>query len=527
MNQGVRPESVIIPAHPLRQRDARDEHVRDGVGLERRHFRNVASGGFGDPLNAYPHTMAWFNGRIYVGTTRANFCLLKGRLPFPMMQWPVRCPQDVYELDLRAQIWRYDPEAGAWDMAHRSPLVAGKDGASVPREIGYRGMTVYQGPSDPGPALYIATWAPSRAQGSIILRSLDGEVFEPVSQPGLGVPNLASCRSLVAFNGRLFTAPIGRSGGKPNTPDLPVVLVSADPARGGWHMASAPGFGDAENLTVFEMAAINGHLYAGTLNPKGYQVWKTTAEGQPPYRWTRVLSEGAGRGPENEGVLSMYPFRGALYVGSCIPNGGYDLAHKIGPAAPELIRIHPDDTWDLLVGDARATNQGWKPPLSEFGPGFANPFCGYFWRMAEFDGFLYLGTLDWSVLLPYVRMDPDVYPAARRVRWLGVENVVRFSGGFDLFRSQDGVTWAPVTTSGFGNPYNFGVRNLVPTPYGLFVGAANPFGPEIAIRTADRWEFAPNPRGGAEVWLGSAEEADDTQSEDSGSEDSGSNGRYG
>jgi hypothetical protein len=168
-----------------------------------------------------------------------------------------------------------------------------------------------------------------------------------------------------------------------------------------------------------------------------------------------------------------------------------------------LIRIHPDDTWELLVGEARSTPQGFKRRLSDFGPGFDNIFNGYFWRIAEFDGFIYLGTFNWSVLLPYLKSLRPEDKGEKLVRWMGIENLVRFDGGFDLFRSPDGVHWTPVSTTGFGNPYNFGSRTMVGTPYGLFIGTANPFGPDVAVRTADRWAYISNPAGGAEVWLGS------------------------
>jgi hypothetical protein len=251
------------------------------------------------------------------------------------------------------------------------------------------------------------------------------------------------------------------------------------------------------------MIAFNGFLYAGTLNPtNGYEIWKTRADGEPPYRWTKIISRGAYRGPQNEAAVSMCAFGDALYIGSGIQNGGYDLTHDVGPASAELMRIYPDDSWDLLVGEPRLTPHGFKRPLSGFGPGFDNIANGYFWRMAEFNGVLYLGTFNWSVLLHYVKPLQSGDRGERLAHWMGIDNLVRFGGGFDLFRSQDGVHWSPVTTSGFGNPYNFGARTLLGTPHGLFVGTANPFGPEVAMRTLSEWEYISNPRGGAEVWLG-------------------------
>jgi hypothetical protein len=478
-------------------------------GLEQWQFTQIAKNGFGDPLNAYAHTIEWFQGRLYVGTMRANLCLLKGRLPLSVHSWPVKCPEEVFDLDLRAQIWRYDLERQEWQQVYISPMIVGRREELVPREIGYRSMTVFQGPNDARPALYLTTWASSRAQGPLILRSTDGEEFVPVSEPGLGNATVLAFRSLVAFNGRLYTAPVGRTApsartvGKASTTDNPVVLECSDPARGLWQLAAMPGFGDAGNLTVFEMIAFNGFLYAGTLNPtSGYQIWKTRADRSPPYKWTKVITHGAYRGPLNETVVSMCVLGDALYVGGGIQNGGHDRTYDIGPAAAELIRIYPDDTWELIVGEARTTPQGFKRPLSGFGPGFDNIANGYFWRMAAFDGFLYLGTFNWTTLLPYLQPPPSAHRGKRFARWLGIDNLIQFDGGFDLFRSQDGIRWYPVTTTGFGNPYNFGARTMIGTPYGLFIGTANPFGPEVAVQTPNGWEYIPNSRGGAEVWFG-------------------------
>ena len=47
--------------------------------------------------------------------------------------------------------------------------------------------------------------------------------------------------------------------------------------------------------------------------------------------------------------------------------------------------------------------------------------------------------------------------------------------GFDLFESEDGVTWKPVTVAGFGNETNYGGRVILSTDYGLFLSSANPF----------------------------------------------------
>ncbi len=74
--------------------------------------------------------------------------------------------------------------------------------------------------------------------------------------------------------------------------------------------------------------------------------------------------------------------------------------------------------------------------------------------------------------------------------------------GFDLWRTRDGSNWIPVTHNGFNNPYNYGIRTMVSSPYGLFVGATNPYGPEVAVERVSGWQYEQNPRGGLEIWFG-------------------------
>ncbi len=87
-------------------------HPQAAVPLRSPNFTRIAAQGFGDPHNAYAHTMAWFDNHLYVGTTRSNLCLIKARVPIPLSFWPVNCPQQIFDIDLRAHIWRYSPERG-------------------------------------------------------------------------------------------------------------------------------------------------------------------------------------------------------------------------------------------------------------------------------------------------------------------------------------------------------------------------------------------------------------------------------
>lgn len=468
-------------------------------GVSSRDFKLIAQGGFGDGLNAYAHSMAWFKGHLYVSTMRGNFPLMKARLPIALDPWPVECPENPFDLDLHAEIWRYSPPDDHWEKVHKAPSIIGTHGKPIPRELGCRGMLVYQADPNDEPVLFVSTWSPAKGPGPVLLRSVDGLTFVPSCEPGLiGLP-VTTIRTMAQFKGRLYTTPAGSRGGNPNVSAHSIVYESRDPAQGRWEPVSDFGFGDPANKTVFEMAAFGEHLYVGTFNLEGFQVWRTTAEGEAPYRWEKIIERGAYRGAFNQCVLSMYPFKGALYVGSGIQGGGIDRQNKIGPAPPELIRIFPNGDWDLLVGEARETPNGFKKPLSGYLPGFDNFFNGYFWRMCEHEGWLYQSTFDWSWALGYAQRASWPESFIDLVNRLGEQFLLDSQSGFDLYRSFDGENWVPVTTNGLGNPYNIGLRTMSSTPYGMFLGTANPFGPKVMPLNGDR--YVRNPRGGCEIFF--------------------------
>ncbi len=483
------------------------------LGLAKQMFRCIAKNGFGDKLNAYPHSMAWFNGRLMVGTTRSNLCMFKvSKIEKRLDRWPVECPDNLYDQDMRAQIWSFDPAMvrsgqsnSGWTMRAQSPWIE-VNGERLPRELGYRGMCVFKGASDDSDHLYVATYAPARGQGARILRSKDGDTFDPIPMPAGFSPSIITLRLIVPHKGWLFTSPTGTAGGNPNASGNAVIFGSRDPAKGDWQVINTPGFGRPGNIGVFEMIGCGDYLYAGTANPEGYEVWRTRVEGEAPFTWECVVERGAWRGALNQGVASLCVHQGLVYVGSGIQHGGIDRANGIGPAGPELIRIHEDGQWDLIVGTERETPVGRKVPLSGYAPGFDSLFNGYFWRMESHDGWLYLGTFDWTVMVRYAAKDKWPVPFRKMIERFGMEKLIRLRAGAELYRSRDGENWLPVTTQGFGNAFNYGIRTLQSTPYGLAVGFVNPFGPKVGMDCADGFTYVDNPDGGLEVWLGSPEE---------------------
>jgi SAM-dependent methyltransferase len=481
-------------------------------GLSRGHFRKIASNGFGDGGNSYAWGRTWFKDHLYVGTNRHLLVLLLKRFPYkvPMPVWPVPTPESTFDLDLAAQVWRYNPDTDIWQRVYKAPMVDGIDNHRVPLAYGFRNMAVFQGKSDREPVIYTIPTCGSYGKGPVLLRCEDGVNFEVRSEPGLGLgdASITSFRGVVPFKGKLFITPSGTRGGYCNQVNNMVVLCTDDPANGKWEVSNTPCFGDTTNYGIFEMNVGGNYLYACTINiRRGCQLWRTDGEGPTPHQWVLVADRGFDRGPLNEMMLSSAYFNGAMYVGTGIQNGGYDRINNVGPAPAEIIRVNEDGTWDLLVGEPRVTRFGPKFPTSGMRAGFDNFFSGYMWRMTAHDGALYAGTYDGACFLPYA--DPNQWPPALQniLDRDTIDRYLQVRGGTELWRTTDGNTWVPITRNGFGNYFNYGIRAIISTPRGLFVGTANPFGPQVAVRTPSGWRYEDNPLGGLEVWHGSLENA--------------------
>ncbi len=467
------------------------------AGLAESEFRQIGEQGFGDRANSYAWGMAYFKGKLYIGTNRHFLCLIRDSVESTGAganpEIPRDCEENLLDMDLRARVYTYDPATNAVELVHISPtfsaLTSNGTRVDVPRAIGYRTMVVFTEP-DGTEALYVGSFTVGSVPsvGARILRCVDGHRFEDVP---LDLPygeKYYSFRSLTVYKDRLYV--LGLSS-DPTAPDL---LEAADPASGDFRAVSTPGFGDPANAGAFELATFAGYLYVGTFAAlDGFQLLKTKAEGEPPYVYQKVLEKGAYRGIKNQSVLSLHPFKDHLYVGTGVYFGSINLIPDFQPAPAEVLRVKADDSWEIVCGEERSTPDGFKAPITGAGPGFGNPFTGYIWRMQDHEGVLYLGTLDNSVFAQYaedVDVDAELLEDSVRdtpladllpplIETLGAEEIAdvisAVHGGFDLWRTTDGRIWQIVSYTGFGDQFSYGVRNFASTSAGLFVGTANPF----------------------------------------------------
>jgi hypothetical protein len=281
-----------------------------------------------------------------------------------------------------------------------------------------------------------------------ILRTEDGVTFTPVPQdPGtfMGETLVSGFRTMKLLDGKLYVvASVGLLGHG-------IILESETPWLGNdaFRQVSRPG------QAFFEIETYNGFLYAGTGGQPAngdppFSLLKMAATAELPYAFREIIPEAAYRpNLPSAAVISMHEFKNRLYVGT----------------DRELLRVNPDDSWDLVIGSPRDTPEGFKTALGGINIGFDTFFGIHMWRMAENDGWLYIGTQDQST------------------KWrnlIFVNSFLEPGLGFDLYATNDGWHFTRVSRDGFGDLFNNGARNMIPTPRGFFLGTANHyFGQQI------------------------------------------------
>ena len=494
-------------------------------------FVKIGEGGFGDPANSYSWSVLPFKGDLYVGTNRHHLHSMMEALTYmpgsPIS--PGMLPADLlpdpppgspgwftsgWAKAFQGEIWRYSSE-NTWERVHQSGVAQLGDGRQVPVAYGYRALAEFKG------YLYacgIGTWMPP-VPTNTILRSASGDpgTWEDVSGIIKATTNI---RAITEWNGKIYVAASVNAGMIPGMGAGAVVFASENPATTGWAPVSIPGFG-GNNSEIYYLTVFNNHLYASTVNlVTGFEVWKTdgTSDGTGKYVWTRVIQNGFGD-TWNQYGMTMAVFDDHLYLGTAV---GIGMVMKegtvVGTRPIEIIRIDKDDRAELIVGAKKASDPidgGPNPrnPLSGMGAGFGNPFNVYAWNMNVYKNCLYVGTFDLSVfVIGALEKNPDLFrfflsvyasedlafpPSIvdaiinSRLTPQVLELMKKLFGGGDLWKSCDGVHWVPVTLNGFGNPLNYGIREVIPVQkdggdMALAIGTANP--------------FTGRPNGGCEVW---------------------------
>ena len=451
----------------------------------RKDFTNITpySGFDGDnPQNARQNNYAWsfvdFDGYIYVGTGRnlVFAALTTG------MDSTLKIPLDYTPsmLNMGAEIWRYKKDGSLpWQKVYSSSVDPDTNIAMV---IGIRSLIKFDSFSVK-PALYAAAYSMS---GIKILKSTNGVDWFDIPT---GITQGTSSRSMMIYNDKIYLAVM--SDGE----DLPSLLYSSkDPELYGWTLETPEGNeGSNPKGTIWSMASFNNHIYLGTSSSEGFMVWRTNGDTPKINEWKLVIDKGAGD-TSNATAISLVEFNDYLYVGTAYDT--FSFISYVVPKGAEIIRIDKDDKYRIVVGgpvmkSADDKNIKRNHPLSGYANGFFNPYNLYIWQMKVYNNKLFVGTYDSSAAVEPTyelliknkemlsqMMSPEIIEILilfLRLQILVLSKIKKFIG-FDFYVTEDGINYEVIDIAGFGNPHNYGIRNIfVSDDNIMYIGTANPF----------------------------------------------------
>ncbi|MGD9101423.1 MAG: hypothetical protein PVF45_13160, partial [Anaerolineae bacterium] len=302
------------------------------------------------------------------------------------------------------QVWK-SLDGRTWTQVGLDGLVGDAD------NVGMRALAVHEG------ALY-ASVENSVDAGRVYRWSATGAAWEQVSLDGFGSPNNEMVLTLASFDGSLYA-------GTYNGIERPKVFCYTGVGTN-WDNVSPP---DADfeiaNIAIDAMTVYSDHLYIGTQNESGGEIWRYDGA-----TWEPVTTDGFGS-PNNDSVWSLQAFDGYLYAGLQNPAEGSEVWRSQSGASGDWTQVNQNGFGRNMVNDA--TNAGVR-------------------ALTVWNGRLYAGTYNWA------------------------------SGG-EVWRTANGAAqedWEQVNTDGFGQGQNRIASALWSFGDHLYAGTFNDtFGTEI------------------------------------------------
>ena len=249
------------------------------------------------------------------------------------------------------------------------------------------------------------------------------------------------------------------------------------------------GFGHNENQYIWRMEVYDGKLYIGTfdtsslLEPIG-QFSNGDIIGMTPEQWAtqlqyikellELLYEKNGTNPVATYEMQATPETATPETAMYMDDMAVEVEDSFASEAADLtdmMEIAPDvlgnDT-EMGVLSSENSVEDRITSLQDFSDYYETMLDQYEQLAAEYD------------------LGDDLKDAFEKLlnqeTWDKIKSVLvclhymrTASRGFDMYVTSDGVNFETLTTSGFGDPYNHGLRVFAVTNQGLCMGTANPF----------------------------------------------------
>ena len=357
-----------------------------------------STGGFGDPYNLMAMSMAVYNSSLYVGTY-----------------------SDTGSGGQGCEVWRYDGLSWTHVVGQSAPGTPGTGPGfgdinnSSAHSLAVLGSYLYVGTeNDNGCQVWRydgTSWNQMVGQGTA--GTPTGPGFGNVMNIGVHSMAADGIFLFAGTNNDIDATGQGCEVWRYDGTNWTQVVGQSPPGTPG----TGPGFGDKENGCAHSMAFLGSHIYAGTYNSFGCEVWRYDGD-----NWSQLVGQGAAgtsTGPgfgdtNNITAWSMAMFDGAIYVGTeyrsiSLSSQGSDQASSHA-TADARVEFEGNQFHEAAIGLSGPGCQVWRndgsnwtqvvgqgSPGTPTGPGFgdSNNFAIYF--LTVYNDMLYAGTANLSV----------------------------------------------------------------------------------------------------------------------------------
>ena len=395
-----------------------------------------------DRRNGYAWAMAESKNYIYIGSNRnIIFSLIKSI--FILGNFAETITDLIFEddvstetVDNSAEIFRYNKLTKKIEQVYKSELTL--EGGFY--ESGYISAVSFKPYNEDNESIYIGAFGNNYTR---ILKFKENYVIDVDKPEVVFIDNTgkSSVGAMGVHEAKLYF------GLMITDTDLRIMESSA-PSKNTWNIvADLNDFNNIPNVDIgsgrsggiFDLISYNGYLYAiigsgnKPINESGFLIFKgkyigLMAKGSNRYGWKWDMIVGpngkyeAGMGINSYAIATPFKYKTSdgkeyVYVGTFsnviqstqkLISFDFSYLYENFVKPTQLYRFDENDNWEMVIGTP-SKNEPLQIRIGNYKAGFVPDNSGinyssnhYIWRMAEYNGKLFLGTFDSSSLYDYL-----------------------------------------------------------------------------------------------------------------------------
>lgn len=395
-----------------------------------------------DRRNGYAWAMAESKNYIYIGSNRnIIFSLIKSI--FILGNFAETITDLIFEddvsteaVDNSAEIFRYNKLTKKIEQVYKSELTL--EGGFY--ESGYISAVSFKPYNEDNESIYIGAFGNNYTR---ILKFKENYVIDVDKPEVVFIDNTgkSSVGAMGVHEAKLYF------GLMITDTDLRI-MESAAPSKNTWNIvADLNDFNNIPNVDIgsgrsggiFDLISYNGYLYAiigsgnKPINESGFLIFKgkyigLMAKGSNRYGWKWDMIVGpngkyeAGMGINSYAIATPFKYKASdgkeyVYVGTFsnviqstqkLISFDFSYLYENFVKPTQLYRFDENDNWEMIIGTP-SENEPLQIRIGNYKAGFVPDNSGinyssnhYIWRMAEYNGKLFLGTFDSSSLYDYL-----------------------------------------------------------------------------------------------------------------------------